>query len=103
MAAARHPSVRDMAAMPIELVDRLLQRHVVEHAGKEYSLDVTRIAKKYAASHGFSGNFGGWIWADTSRTGKPICQGWFSFYKLYAFKINSDLRDQIEAIRKKRK
>lgn len=64
--------------------------------------DEKKSAKEYGKAHGYYGMAGGWIYRDGSDdaeiyytrdgltnirrsrfNGKPVCQGWLSFYYLY--------------------
>ena len=47
---------------------------------RNYEALDTRLAKEYAAKHGFKGEVGGWIHSES--TGRPIAQGWSSFYRM---------------------
>lgn len=48
--------------------------------------DREKRARKYGKAHGFRGAVGGWIYGPS---GRPMVQGWLSFY--------SQNRDRIEA------
>jgi hypothetical protein len=96
---ARHPSLREIAALDETLVEQLLAGRDVPVAGREQlRVDWLQVTRKYGAAMGIYGERGGWLY----QAGVRVCQGWRVLWQLRSVTIKGWYRAEIARARAER-